>query len=448
VELSGKKVLIVGLARSGMAAARLCAQEGARVTATDLRTAEQLGPDARRLAELGVTLELGQHPQKIFKAADVIVLSPGVPPEQPQVAAASAAGIPVVGELELAASRLTCPVVAITGTNGKSTTTTFAGDLLERAGMDPFVGGNLGIPLSDGVREGSFSSAVLEVSSFQLETAPTFHPQVAAMLNLAEDHLDRYPSFDAYRQAKERIYANLKGTDTVVYNAADPLVCETVATLPSRPLAFSLADHGRDGAFQQGGRVILRESGESRELALDGFRVAGSHNVENLLAALLCVRALGVDPSLLEQALPHLHGLPHRMEWIREVGGVHWYNDSKGTNVASTAKTLEGTDRPTVLLLGGKDKGGDYGPLLRLMDGRVRNAVLYGQSAPIIEAALADCPVPYETVEDLPAAVARAAVHARPGDLVLLSPACSSYDQFDNYEQRGDLFRDLVEALG
>ena len=447
MELSGKQVLIVGLARSGMAAARLCAQEGARVTATDLRSAEQLGADAQLLADLGVTLELGEHRDEIFRAADVIVLSPGVPPEQAQVAAACAAGVPVVGELELAASRLTCPVVAITGTNGKSTTTTFAGDMLEFAGLAPFVGGNLGIPLSDGIREGTFQSAVLEVSSFQLETAPTFHPQVAAMLNLAEDHLDRYPDFGAYRRAKERIYANLRPGDTVVYNAADPLVRETAATLPSRMLAFSLADHGRDGAFLDGGRILLREGDNRRSLTLDGFRVAGSHNVENLLAALLCVRALGVETAVLQDALPLLRGLPHRMEWIREVDGVRWYNDSKGTNVASTAKTLEGTDRPTVLLLGGKDKGGDYGPLVRMMDGRVRNAVLYGQSAPIIEAALAHCPIPHETVADLPTAVARAVEHARTGDLVLLSPACSSYDQFDNYEQRGDLFRKLVEAL-
>ena len=452
MELRDRKVLVMGLARSGTGAARLCAELGARVTGTDRRTAEQLGPAAAALGELGVGLVLGEHRDRDFLDADLVVLSPGVPLDQPQVAAARAAGVPVLGELELAASQLACPVFAITGTNGKSTTTTFAGELLRSAGLTTFVGGNLGTPLSEGVRARTWDAAVVEVSSFQLETAPTFHPRVAAMLNCTEDHLDRYPSFDAYRAAKEGIFASMGPRDTVVYNAADPVVREMVRELPCQRIAFSIKDPDLPGCRAGGAGILVREDGADWELDLRDFHVPGAHNVENLMAAVLGARALGAGVDAIRRAVPALRGLPHRMEFVRSLDGVDWYNDSKATNVASAAKTLEGAVGPggataAVILLGGKDKGGDYGPLVEILRDRARCAVLYGAAADLIEDALLGQDIAYRRVPDLTAAVAVARDKARPGDAVLLSPACSSYDQFRDFEQRGDTFRALVEAL-
>jgi len=435
VELRGRRVLVMGLGRSGLGAVRLCASLGAEVIATDRRTADQLGGAMDDLRAAGAELVLGEHRDADFLGADLIVISPGIPLEQPHVARALDAGVRVVGELELAVSRLDCPVVGITGTNGKSTTTTFAGDLLQAAGLDPFVGGNLGLPVSEGVMQGDPGVAVVEVSSFQLETAPTFHPTVAAMLNCTEDHLDRYPSFDEYRRAKEQIFANLTAADTLVYNAADPIVVDMLSRVPARLQAFSLADHGRAGAFLDGAAIVLRDP--DGRLDLGGFVVPGAHNIENLMAAVLCARAAGADPAVMEPALPQLRGLPHRMEWVRGLDGVDWYNDSKATNVASAAKTLEGIGRRAVVLLGGKDKGGDYGPLV--------DALAAG--APMIRDALEGTGVRFEVVDDLAAAVTVARAWALDGDAVLLSPACSSYDQFRDYEQRGDTFRELVEEL-
>jgi len=447
LELNGRQVLIVGLGRSGRGAVQLCAALGARVTATDLRGEADLPEAVAEARAAGAALVLGEHRRADFLAADVVVVSPGIPLDQPDIAAAEAAGRTVIGELELAASQLSCPVVAITGTNGKSTTTTFAGDLVRAAGLRAFVGGNLGQALSTGVADGPHDVAVVEISSFQLEAAPTFHPRVAAMLNCTEDHLDRYPDFAAYRAAKEHVFDNLTADDVVVHNAADPVVREMVADLPCRARAFSQADHGRAGAFLAGGRIVLRDDVGERTVDLERFPVPGTHNVENLMAAILCVREVGVELGAVEPALPALRGLPHRMEWVGARGGVDWFNDSKATNVAATIKTLQGVDRTSVLLLGGKDKGGEYGPLVAAMAGRVRAAVLYGAAAPIIADALEGGPVPFERVDDLTAAVARARAVAHPGDAVLLSPACSSYDQFNDYEERGALFRALVEEL-
>jgi len=356
----------------------------------------------------------------------------------------------VIGELELATGQLDCPVFAITGTNGKSTTTTFAGELMRAGGLTTFVGGNLGVPVSEGVLERRWDAAVIEVSSFQLESAPGFHPRVAAMLNCTEDHLDRYPDFAAYRAAKERIFVNLGADDVVIYNAADPVVREMVAGLTARRLAFRALDE--DGASVRGEAMVLREGDRTDEIDLGAFPVPGSHNVENLMAAVLGARAMGVEVAAIRAALPELRGLPHRMEHVRTLDQVSWFNDSKATNVASAAKTLEGAVGPggaraAVILLGGKDKGGDYAPLVEVMRGRVRCAVLYGAAAARIEEALVGEDITYRRVDDLVAAVAVARDRARPGDAVLLAPACSSYDQFRDFEQRGDRFRALVEAL-
>jgi UDP-N-acetylmuramoylalanine--D-glutamate ligase len=448
MKLKGRDVLVMGLGRSGLAAMRLCAQRGACVTATDRRTAAELPEVVAEAERNGSHLVLGQHRTDDFLAADLVVLSPGIPLEQPHVAAAAAAGVPVIGELELACSQLACPIVGITGTNGKSTTTTFAGDLLTATGLHTFVGGNLGVPLSEGVLEAPFDLAVVEVSSFQLETAPSFHPTVAALLNVTEDHLDRYPGFEAYCDAKAQIFANLGPEDAVVHNAADPIVDRLVADLPGRRLAFSLEDHGADGAFLAGGELRLRLDGVVHPLDTASFAVPGSHNTENLMAALLCGIAAGAPFDGMARSLSGLRGLPHRMEWVGSVHGVDWYNDSKATNVASAAKTLEGCPAAAVMLLGGKDKGGDYAPLVRLLGARARGVVVYGQAAAVISAALDAGGVAYRRVEDLAGAVQAACAMARPGDAVLLSPACSSYDQFRDYEQRGDTFRALVEDLG
>ena len=447
MRLRETKVLVMGLGRSGQAALRLCARSGARVTGTDRRSADQLAAVVALARSEGASLVLGEHREQDFLDADLIVLSAGIPPEQAHVGAAIRAGVPVIGELELACSQLDCVVVGITGTNGKSTTTTFCGDLLVAAGRSVFVGGNLGVPLSDGVLEGPYDLAVVEVSSFQLETAPTFHPRVAALLNLTEDHLDRYPSFEAYCDAKANIFVNLGEDDTVVYNASDTRVVAMISHVPGRHLAFSLRDHGVDGAFLDGGSLVVRRGGVVQRVELEPFAVPGAHNIENLMAALLCTLAAGADLEAVAEALPTLRGLPHRMEWVGTVDDVAFYNDSKATNVASAAKTLEGCPRPAVVLLGGKDKGGDYGPLVQALAEQARGAVVFGQAADVIAGALTEGGVPFERAEDLAGALAAAQTIARPGDAVLLSPACSSYDQFRDYEQRGDTFRTLVEDL-
>jgi UDP-N-acetylmuramoylalanine--D-glutamate ligase len=445
VELRGKKVLVVGLGRSGIAAAQLCAARGARVTATDSRAGAALGPALSRLPPAAVR-ELGGHRLESFVGADLIVLSPGVP-EIPELAAARSAGVTITGEMELASTFVSGTIVAITGTNGKSTTTTLVGDMLRATGRPTFVGGNLGDPLAEAVgtpaaEAGGF--CVVEASSFQLETTVTFHPRVAALLNVTADHLDRYPDLDAYAAAKARIFAAQTAADDAVVNLDDALVVRATAGTSSRRLGFSVERPLDAGGWLDDDALVIHLPDREPERYPARFpALVGRHNQANALAALLMSRLAGASPDQARTALLAFRPLAHRMELVAVTEGIAFYDDSKGTNVGAVVAALEGFPRRVVLIAGGRDKGGDYAPLAAAL-GRVgRAAVLIGEAADKMQVALAGT-LPVERAATLDAAVDAARALAQPGDAVVLSPACSSFDMFRDYAHRAEVFRAAV----
>ena len=449
LDLANKRVLVVGLGRSGIAAAQLCAGRGARVTVTDKRGAADLAAAAAALPA-AVSRELGGHRRETFTAADLIVLSPGVP-EIPELAAARAAGVAITGELELASRFVTAPIVAVTGTNGKSTTTTLAGDMLRATGRPTFVGGNLGEPLAEAVGtpaagEGGF--CVVEASSFQLETVDTFRPRVAVLLNITPDHLDRYDGMDGYSAAKARIFAAQTAADFAVVNADDLIAARAAAAARSRQLPFSIARPLDEGAWLGAGQLLVRLPGHAVEsYPADLPWLAGQrHNQANALASLLAARLAGAPPDAARAGLLAFRPLAHRMELVAEVDGVAYYDDSKGTNVGAVVAALDGFPRPVVLIAGGRDKGGDYGPLADVMARVGRGAILIGEAADKIQSAFQGR-VAVERAASLEAAVAAAQQHARRGDAVVLSPACSSFDMFRDYAHRAEVFRAAVARL-
>jgi UDP-N-acetylmuramoylalanine--D-glutamate ligase len=443
-DLKGMDVLVVGLGRSGQSATRLLLKAGARVTATDRAPAAALtGLDG--LKNAGVRLELGND---YLSAAhrDLVVVSPGVPLSHPELSAARLAGVRVVAEVELASWFLPQPLVGITGTNGKSTTTALCGEMLRAAGLATFVGGNLGTPLSEAVG-GHFEVLVVELSSFQLEGIETLRPRAAALLNLSPDHLDRYPTFEAYQQAKARLFQNQGSDDLAVYNADDPACVRLASQSRGRRLGF-----GSVGTRELGAQPVAEGFElEVNEGAPEGYSVRsralrGSHNVANAMAAALCARSQGVSPAAIQAGIDRFPGLPHRMEWVRELAGVEYVNDSKATNVASAAIALRALPGWLCWIAGGRGKGAPYSPLRSLLEGRLRCLLTIGEDAPALAEQLTGIG-PIESCGDLPRAVRRAAERAQSGDIVLLSPACASYDQFHNFEERGDAFRSLVRSL-
>lgn len=445
----GRYALVVGLARSGEAAAELLLRRGALVTVTDKRSKEALGEVASRLAHAGAKLALGEHSPALFVTQDLIVVSPGVPRDLPALVAAQEAGVEIIGELELAARLIDAPIVAITGTNGKSTTTTFTGHFLRAAGQRVFVGGNLGTPLSRAV-DADHDVVVVEVSSFQLEWAPTFKPKVAVILNVTEDHMDRYRDFEDYAHTKGLIFARQDETDFAIVNEAD--VWTRKLALRGKAPIYTF---GHGTAVQRGIRHVdghLEISVETpsgiewHELSLEGFRPRGRHNIENLMVAILAAHLAGGELEALRGIVPLLEGLPHRLEFVRELDGVRYYNDSKATNVASVECSLRDMLEPLVLLMGGRDKGGSYAPLESIVRDRVHTLILFGEAKPLIREALGGLTQVIE-VENLQEAIVAAQRAAHAGDSVVLSPACSSYDQFPNYEVRGDQFRQHVWEL-
>jgi len=454
LDLRGKRLLVVGLARSGLAAARLAAARGARVRATDRRVASELGALAEVQAA-GVELALGGHDPADFTSADLVVVSPGVPLLLPEIQAARRAGVPVVGELELAWRLLPRPVpaVGITGTNGKSTTTALTG-LLFQKDRRAFVGGNLGTPLSDLLLQGrEVDVLVLELSSFQLEGIETFRPRVAALLNITPDHLDRYRDLDDYAAAKGRLFARQEPADFAVANARDPRTLALAGASRAERFTFGFGppEPGsiRDPSGGAGELVLTPALGEPERYLVRTRALRGRHNRENAMAAILCARLLDVPPGKVQAGLEEFPGLPHRLELVREHRGVEWVNDSKATNVDSTLVGLSAfpAGRPSVfLILGGRGKGAPYAPLRPLFPGRVKALFTIGEDAEAVERDLSDL-APTERAGTLASAVVRAAVAAGPGDVVLLSPACASYDQFRNYEERGEAFRRLAAEL-
>lgn len=447
-DLAGKRVLVVGLARTGVAVSLFAAAYGARVTATDEKPESALGETAARLRAQGVKLELGGHPPAAFFDQDLIVVSPGVPANLPPLVLAQVAGIPVWGEIELAWRFLRGTVVAITGSNGKTTTTSLVTHILETAGVQTLVGGNIGAPLISLVESSTDSTVtVVEISSFQLETIQAFRPEIGVLLNLTPDHLDRHASFDQYASAKMRLFENQLERDFAILNADDP---EVTKRMPSRShvLWFSRQKRVAEGAFLLEDQIIFRHEGSQIAVARrSAIPLRGEHNVENVLAACAAAYLAGAEPAGIAEGVKTFRGVEHRLEFAGEKGGVGFYNDSKATNVDSALKAIEAFPGPLVVILGGKHKGSAYTPLREALRARGRIALLIGEAAEKIAVDLGDA-VPCVQAGTLDHAVGLAADRARPGDVVLLAPACSSFDQFESYEHRGREFKELVARLG
>jgi UDP-N-acetylmuramoylalanine--D-glutamate ligase len=446
--VQGKRVLIVGLARTGLAAAKALARRGAYVTVTDARPPWELRADLGDLLAHQIGMELGLHRDSTFLKQDFIVVSPGVLPDMPQLEAARARGIPVVSEVEVAGWMLEAPILGITGSNGKTTTTALLGEILEASGFPVFVGGNIGVPVISAVDDVPPDGLVVaELSSFQLEATVNFHPHVAALLNLTPNHLDRHPSFESYVQAKARIFANQTAGDFAVLNADDPAVMSLAPRVAAQKIFFSRRRELPDGIFLENGHIVYRTSNLERVLLTTReIALRGEFNVENVMAAAAMACAVGADFEAIRRAVAAFRGVEHRLEFVREIGGVQYYNDSKATSVDAAAKALSAFGSGVHLILGGKDKGAPYEPIRKLLEGRVRDVYLIGAAAELIEKQLSGV-VPLYRSGDLETAVREASARAVPGDVVLLSPACASFDQFQDYEQRGRVFKELVARL-
>jgi UDP-N-acetylmuramoylalanine--D-glutamate ligase len=437
-------VVVVGAARSGIAAAELAARRGARVVLTETRD----GFDAAdRLRAQGVELELGGHSAETLAAADLIVTSPGVAPEQPVFDAARRKAIEIIGELEFASRWVTGRIIAITGTKGKSTTTTLIGRMLNVSGRKAMLGGNIGTPLSAQVEQSTPETIhVVETSSFQLETTTTFHPWIAVWLNLADDHLDRHPTLDAYAAAKARIFANQNASDWVVLNADDPTVVAHATRAKAQQVLFSPAGALRDGFVVDGDWIVRRTTASvDRLVPVGAVELAGRHMLNNVLAAVATTSIAGVDAEDMVKALRGFHGLAHVMEPVAQVRGVRFVNDSKATNVEAARRSIESFDR-VVAIVGGRYKGGDFGELAGALASRGRAVVAIGEAAARVQAALSGV-VPVIEARSMQEAVGRAYEAAMPDGVVLLAPACSSFDWFRDYAERGEMFKQEVERL-
>jgi UDP-N-acetylmuramoylalanine--D-glutamate ligase len=441
---------ILGAARSGLAVARLLRREGARVFVSDVKPAESCG-DARHLLEsIGADYEFGGHSSRVLEST-VLVLSPGVADTLPIVRQAREHGLEITNEIEIAARRCRAPIVAITGTNGKTTTSELTGFIFRSSGMNTYVAGNVGLPFSEIVADADERSVVvLEVSSFQLEHISTFRPRVAVLLNVTPDHLDRYGSFEEYVKAKFRITMNQTADDTLIYNRDDHNLSALPEQSMARAIGFSLTQELPFGAFARDGMLILRDPTNGTEEQLmqtQEIRIRGPHNLYNSMAAALAARTLGVGFSDIRNGLRNFPGVAHRLEPVRELDGVRYVNDSKATNVDSLWYALNSFSTPIVLIAGGKGKKNEYEPILSLIDERVRAVVLVGDAAAEMEKAFSGHATVVHAGYDMDAAVRTARSLAHAGDVVLLSPACASFDMFDNYEHRGEVFKSLVHRL-
>ncbi len=448
MDVRDKRVLVVGLARSGFSVALVLARHGAVVTVTDLKPPSEFRDLLPPLLKGKIGLELGSQRQETFLGQDVIVISPGVPWDLPQLQAARQQQIPIYPEVEAATWFLEGTLVGITGSNGKTTTTALLGDMLRASRFPTFVGGNIGNALSSAVDHAPPGTMfVTELSSFQLEGIQELHPHVAVMLNLSPNHLDRHPNLEAYAEAKRQIFRNQHDRDFAILNADDPWVAALPAAVSSRSVLFSRQRELANGVFVSGGKIYYRARHLERVLfETRDVPLRGAFNLENVLAATAAACVLGADFAALRKAVREFRAVEHRLEFVREVQGVDFYNNSKATSVDAIVKSLEAFERGVHLILGGKDKGAPYTPLIPLIKERVREVLLIGAAAPVISKQLAGSG---ELVHagDLATAVRAAFIRSRPGDTVLLAPACSSFDQFKDYEQRGRVFKELVKRL-
>jgi UDP-N-acetylmuramoylalanine--D-glutamate ligase len=462
MDLEGKKALVVGIARSGVAAARLLASRGAMVIANDIKPESELGDAADELRKLGVMLSLGAHPESLFVNADLIVLSPGVPADLAPLESARRAGVEIISEPELAGRFLRGRMIGITGSNGKTTVTTLVGELMRAAGAEVIVGGNIGTPLTSLIEKSAENTwTVAELSSFQLEMIDSLRVNVAVMTNITPDHLDRHGSFENYVRAKHRVFLNQTEDDWAVLNGQDQGVADMVEKLGVQSRKVYFSSRGAEtvagvaaGAYVQGGRVcttmMTDREGEVDVMGMDEIPLPGMHNVENVmtaLAATFCAMGTGTnDLPALGEAIKRFKGVEHRIEYVAEIDGIKFYNDSKATNVDSTVKALEAFERNIIVILGGKDKGSDYTVLAPLIRDRVKLVVLIGAASDKIAEQLqgAGSMTRAGSMRD---AVLKAMEVATAGDIVLLAPACASFDMFDNYEHRGRVFKEAVRDL-
>ena len=451
MNVKGLRVLVVGMAKSGIASAALLASEGAFVTINDKKTAKELPEALKALDGLNYADALGADPLTLLGDTDMIVLSPGVPLFAPFAVEAKKRGIKVIGEIELGYLFAKAPIIAITGTNGKTTTTALTGELFKAAGFNTFVLGNIGVPIAQEAKNTKPKDVIVaEVAGFQLESTERFHARSCAILNLTEDHLDRFKTMENYGTAKAMVLHNQTRDDFAVFNADDPLVAAMAKRAKGRVLWFSRKGEVENGAFVRDGRIIFRMDGrESEVCGVAELRIPGGHNLENALAAVAVSLPVGVSAKAAEKALRSFPGVEHRIEFVCEKGGVRYVNDSKGTNPDSTVKAVEAIQRPTVLLLGGSNKNSDYTPVFNAFGGKVKAVVAYGFTRHQIERDAKK--TGYSTIyicdgsfED---AVRLAGSLAEEGDDVLLSPACASYDMFTNFEERGRVFKELVRSF-
>jgi UDP-N-acetylmuramoylalanine--D-glutamate ligase len=447
MELRGMRVLVVGLARTGAATSLFCSAHNAIVTATEMRTESELGDIPGKLRQAGVKLELGGHTEKTFLAQDLIIPSPGVPADDPFLVAARAKGITTWSEIELAYRFQEGKLIGITGSNGKTTTSTLVHHILKSAGVETFLAGNVGAPLISCVDKMTAKTvAVVELSSFQLELVERFRPDIGVLLNLTSDHLDRHKTLEAYGAAKARLFEKQTELDAAVLNLDDELAQKFQPT-KSQVFWFSRKSVVSQGACVRGDEIlVLRGKTEEFVMNLNEIPLPGAHNVENVLAAVTASRLAGVAAGTIGNAVRDFHGVEHRLEFVQEIGGVRYYNDSKATNVDATLKALDAFPGRILVILGGKDKGSDYTVLQKSLRKKAILALLIGAASNKIENQIAGS-VKIERTGTLDRAVQVAAHSAQPGDIVLLAPACASFDQFQNYEQRGRVFKDLVRAI-
>ncbi|HZY61738.1 MAG TPA: UDP-N-acetylmuramoyl-L-alanine--D-glutamate ligase [Edaphobacter sp.] len=450
MELKNKRVLVVGLGKSGLSSALFLRRQGAQVTVSDTRSAEALAKEIPALLDAGIMVESGGHGLLTFRRQDLIVVSPGVPMDTPEVKQVKAFGLPVIGELELASRFLKGKIVSVTGSNGKTTTTTLLGKIFIDAGGPTLVGGNIGMPAIDLVAKSTPETVnVLEVSSFQLETIEQFHPWIALVLNITPDHLDRHGSFENYAAAKARITENQQPSDFLVLNAEDKPTQMVAAKTKAQIYWFSPRRAIKQGAFVHGDSIFFldREGGKPEPvMPLAEITLKGAHNVENVLAAVCAARLAGIPADKIRATVAAFKAVEHRLEFVRNLHGVDYYNDSKATNVDAAVKAVSSFSGGIHLILGGKDKDSDYATMADLLKQRVKVVYTIGSAAEKIERQLHGV-VKIVSAETMQAAVNEAASAAAPGDVVLLAPACSSFDQFENYEHRGRIFRQLVNEL-
>jgi len=450
LQVAGKKVLVIGLARSGIAATRALAQRGARVTVYDMKDARALRAALGELANFDVDMLLGTELAVSPGEYDLAVVSPGVPLQSGVVQGVLRAGVTIISEVELAYQLKSEQVelVAITGTNGKTTTTALIAEILTRAGINTAAAGNIGIPLVSVVEGMTKGIVVVEVSSFQLDTNRDFRPHVSAILNITPDHLDRHGSMEAYIEAKARVFSNQGPNDYTVLNYEDEVVRQLASRANCQVLFFSTQRRLSRGVFLDDDRIVVKLERESVLCPRQEVLLRGQHNMENVLCAVGVALALGINPEVIRSTLQQFKGVRHRMEEVGRVDGVLYVNDSKGTNPDSTIKALQAFSEPVILIAGGRNKGSDFTELARVIRQQVKHLVLVGEARSIIKEKVREQGFSnIEMVGDFPAAVFRARELARPGDVVLLSPACASWDMFNSYEERGDLFCQLVNSL-